>query len=297
MNPRVSIVVLNYNTRDLLAACLRSIDEFVPGAETIVVDNASTDASVAMVRERFPAMRLIANSSNVGFARGMNCGLRYATVPFIFALNADTELTPTTLPPLLDALARLPRTGIIAPAQIAADNAHRASAFPDPTLAREAFRLLLFGDAFAARWRAGAWRVANASPRRVDWLMGAALLFRRECLNALIGFDESEFMYGEDWDICFRARKLGWEVYLVPTAKIIHHENAAGSQVFNVSRQARVLEANLYFHEKHFGRASRRMLALLHLLGAALRLPLFLINPARRIAQIEEARVAWRGLQ
>jgi len=136
--------------------------------------------------------------------------------------------------------------------------------------------------------------------------MGAAFALSRECLNDLQSFDESQFMYGEDWDICYRARRANWQVYLVPEAKIIHHENAAGKVHFGSNRQARVLQGNFYFHQKHYGRASRHALAALNLIGAGLRLMLLLprrfIRPAsphslaRWQTQLQVARVAWRGL-
>ena len=280
MATTLTIVILNYNTRNLLVRCLNSVRRFAPDAQLVVVDNASTDHSVEAVREQFPEVNLIANSANVGFARGMNQGLQATTGPFILALNADTELIPTTLPALLAACEQLPRAGILAPVQYMPDTARPgelgsplASAFPDPTLVYEAFRLLLFGDTLAARLRLGPWRrVTLGNPRAVDWVMGAALLFRRECLTAVSGFDETQFMYGEDWDICYRARRAGWQVYLVPSASILHHENASGKKVFGANRLVNVLRANLYFHEKHFGLTSRRALALLYLVGASLRL-------------------------
>jgi GT2 family glycosyltransferase len=299
----LAIVVLNYNTRDLLSACLRSIRSFAPDAQIVVVDNASTDHSVEAVREQFPEVNLIANSANVGFARGMNQGLQATTGPFILALNADTELIPTTLPALLAACEQLPRAGILAPVQYMPDPARPgelgsplASAFPDPTLVYEAFRLLLFGDTLAARLRLGPWRrVTLGNPRAVDWVMGAALLFRRECLTAVSGFDETQFMYGEDWDICYRARCAGWQVYLVPAASILHHENASGKQAFGAHRLANVLRANLYFHEKHFGLTSRRALASLYLVGASLRLiSLIVLKPVLAPDEFNARWRAWR---
>jgi len=297
----VALVILNYNTRALLAACLQSAQKFAADAHVVVVDNASTDDSAAMVRAQFPAVSLIANTQNRGFARGMNQGLHQTSAPFVFALNADIELTAMTLPHLLDTAAQLPRAGILGPAQFAPDGAWRAATFPDPTLLSEAARLVFFTDVFAARLRRGPWREIAGTPRRVDWLMGAALLLRRECFAAIRGFDETQFMYGEDWDLCYRARGVGWQVWFVPAAKIIHHENAAGKFFFGVHRQAQVLQANLYFHEKHFGQTSRRALAWFYLLGAAMRLPLWAFRSdaksnARRRAQIGQARVAWRAL-
>ncbi len=311
--PLISIVIVNYNTCALLAACLRSLIQFAPNTQAIVVDNASADGSVAMVRDQFPSVHLIVDPSNLGFARAMNLGVRATTAPLVLALNADVELFPSTLASLVATAERLPRAGILGPAQYSANPANPkqlgtqiASAFPDPILAREIVRLVLFGDSIAARLHRGPWqKISVGPPRSVDWLMGAALLFRRECWTDLNGFDETQFMYGEDWDICYRARQAGWQVYLVPEAKIIHHENAAGAQFFASKRQARVLEANLYFHEKHFGRTSRRMLAASNLIGAGLRLALSspgqMQSPQnskqimRWESQIEKARAAWRG--
>jgi len=254
------------------------------------------------------------SDANLGFGRGMNLGLKAATAPLLLALNADTELLPTTLPPLWQACSQLPRAGILGPSQYLPDPDHPgrpgrqlASAYHDPTLLYEAGRLLCFLDTLAARLRRGPWAAYVGPPRPVDWLMGSALLIRRECLAAIGGFDETQFMYGEDWDLCYRARQAGWQVYLVPEAQIIHHENAAGSQAFGSGRKARVLQANLYFHEKHFGRASRRLLAGLYLAGAILRLGGLLLTrpfwhshptlPAKWQAHRLEAQVAFASIR
>jgi GT2 family glycosyltransferase len=313
--PLISIIILNYNTRELLIACLESIQTYAADCEVIVVDNASTDHSAPAVQQKFPNIKLIANPDNYGFARGINAGLHAATAPLLLTLNADTTLRSDTLPPLVQAMLQLPHAGILGPVQYLPVEAapdrfgpQLASVFPDPTLAHEAQRLLFFGDSLAARFQRGPWRTERSGPpRRVDWLMGAALLIRRECLDDIQGFDENQFMYGEDWDICYRARRANWQVYLVPDAKIIHHENAAGKQQFGTNRQARVLRANFYFHEKHYSRASRRVLAALCLLGAGLRLALlFPIRLLKRSdpkwlahwqTQIQVARVAASGLK
>jgi N-acetylglucosaminyl-diphospho-decaprenol L-rhamnosyltransferase len=278
--PILSIVVLNYNTSSLLVYCLRSIQQYAPTAEVIVVDNASTDQSVPLVRNHFPGVKLIENQANCGFARGMNAGVRHATASVLLLLNADTELIPNTLPPLLQTFDQLPQVGILGPAQYLPDPSgtsqtgqYLASVFPDPTLVREFGRLLFFTDALAARFHWGPWRAPSShAPKQVDWLMGAALLIRRTCFDALAGFDEAQFMYGEDWDICRRSRQAGWQVWFVPDASIIHHENAAGREHWGTRRQTRALEANLYFHEKHYGRTSRRWLAIFYLMGSVLRI-------------------------
>lgn len=309
--PSLSIVILNYNTCALLCNCVRAALREAPQAEIIVVDNASTDDSAATVAAQFPTVTLLAQRENIGFARGMNLGLRAAHGDQCLCLNADTELLADTLPALQAQLAAHARVGIVGPTQYLPPTAPPAtigpplaSVFPDPTLGAEALRLLFFADAWAARLKWGPWRAPAGSPRPVDWLMGAALLLRRECFNAVQGFDEGAFMYGEDWDLCYRARQKGWQVQYVPTARILHHENAAGKTAFGPQRMARVLTGNLHFHEKHYGRRSRRALALLHWVGAGLRLALLLVAgpqrptvQARWQAQVALAQVAWRSWQ
>lgn len=300
----LSIVVLNYNTLALLAACLSSVQKYAPNAKVIVVDNASSDGSADWVAKNLPNASLITNKTNLGFAAGVNMGIRQASAQFVLCLNADTELCATTLPSLLETMERLPRAGIVGPVQCLPSPGNTvlpgpmlATAFPDPTLAREAARLLLLSDSLAARFKFGPWKNYPGGPVPVDYLLGAALLFRRECLGALGGFDETQFMYGEDWDVCYRARQAGWQVYLVPGAKIIHHENASGQETFGFQRGARVLEANLYYHEKHFGRGSRRALAFVNLMGAGFRMILlWLFDRLRARGQSEQARVAWRAM-
>lgn len=298
----LSIVILNYNTRDLVVECIQSTQKYAPDSQLVVVDNASIDQSAAVVRQRFPSVTLIQNETNVGFARAMNQSVRATTGRAVLLLNADTALLLNTIPSLLRALDELPRAGILGPLQYLPDS-HRvgrpgiriASAFQDPTLVREVCRLFFFTDSIAVRLRRGPWRaVSPSAPQPVDWLMGAALLFRRECWDAVGGFDESQFMYGEDWDICYRARKLGWQVYLVPHAQILHHANAAGVQQFGANRWARVLAANLFLHEKHFGRTSRRLLAFANVIGAGLRL--FLLLPIRFIKKSDlTVRMRWQA--
>ena len=275
--PRLSIVILNYNTRDLLENCLGSIQTHSPDAEPIVVDNGSADDSANLVRQKYPWARLHASPINLGFARGMNLGWASTTAPWILALNADTELLPATLPPLFKAASTYPHAGILGPAHLRPAGEAVPSAFPDPTLWREIARQL-FADALLARLRLGPWQTRQGPPRQVDSLMGAALLLRRACVSALGGFDEMSFMYGEDWDLCFRARRAGWGVLLVPEAKIIHHENAAGATAYGPRRMAAVTRANLYFHRKHYGRASGTVLAMVTAAGSLLRILLLAIG-------------------
>lgn len=275
----LSVVILNYRTSTLLLRCLQSVERHAPAAEVIVVDNASPDNSVSVMQQHYPRARLVLNTSNVGFARGMNQGLAAATGGLLLALNADTELVAATLPGLMEAVTRWPGAGIIGPAQHAPNplnpsrpGRHLASAFADPTLLREAARLLLLADSWQARLRRGPWQLPGGPARSVDWLMGAALLFRRECLADIGGFDEGSFMYGEDWDVCYRARQAGWQVVYVPNAPVLHHENAAGAKHFGAYRLARVLQGEHYFHRKHYGRWSGQALIALYLAGTVLRL-------------------------
>jgi GT2 family glycosyltransferase len=265
----VSVLVVSYNTRDLLRDCLATLHAYVPDSQTIVVDNASDDGSGSHVAAEFPAVELIANAQNVGFARAVNQGLQRVKGQFVLLLNADTRLQRDTVIQLRRFAQDHPHAGVIGPAQRRVDGRPARSAYFDPTLIREFARLILFADVAAARLYKGAQN--TDSPRRVDWLMGTGLFIRRETIENIGGLDEGVFMYGEDWDFCRRARLSGWEVWLVPAACLIHHENASGAQFYNITRAGAVARSLFYFYDKHYGQTHRRWLAALHWLGAALR--------------------------
>jgi GT2 family glycosyltransferase len=253
----ITFVVVSYNTRAYLERCLATL----PGP-TIVVDNASTDGSAELATIR--------NERNPGFGTAANIGIKAAATPWIFLLNPDVELLPTTLPPLL-AAAQDARVGVIGPSLISPGGSRQRSTFPGPTLWGAVKRHLFFTETIAARF-SRLRKSQQTSEVSVDWLLGAAMLIRRECWEQIGGFDESIFLYGEDWDFCYRAGKAGWQVLYAPESQVVHHGNTAGS-AFGEDRLTRVTLSELRVIEKHYGARTARVYRLLAVIGSALRAP------------------------
>ncbi len=275
--PTLSILIVNWNTRELLARCLSSIYEHPPDAafEVIVVDNASEDGSPAMVRERFPQARLIENQENVGFARANNQAIRHSQGAFILLLNSDTLIHPHALNRLVGFMEAHPGAGMVGPRVLNPDGSLQPSCTPFPTLAREAWRLF-HGDRLKplAVYPMASWEVTR--PRQVDVLMGACLLARREVIDQIGLLDETFFMYSEEVDWCLRAKRAGWEVWWEPRATITHY----GGQSSRQAQQAMFLQlyrSKVLFFHKHYGRTRTLAYKILLTLAALPRLALALL--------------------
>jgi GT2 family glycosyltransferase len=231
--PAMSIVVVSYNVASLLTRCLEAVlaEEVPGGCEVIVVDNASVDGSAAIVRERFPAVRLVANATNAGFARATNQGLALARGRALLLLNPDTEPCPGALGALLDFLDRHPDAAAVGPALRNPDGTRQRACFRFPTLA------MFFLDLFPLHPRLMESRLngrypaeRRGRPFRIDHPLGACILIRREALDRVGPLDEGYFMYCEEVDWCWRARRAGWQIYHVPRAVVVHHGGQSARQ-------------------------------------------------------------------
>jgi len=267
----LAVVIVSYNTRELLRACLRSV--YAQGGVDLqvwVVDNASTDGSPDMVRAEFPRARLLAQARNLGFAAGNNVALRAigfeghrsdapgAGLPqFVLFLNPDTEVLPGALACMLEFLRVVPRAGVVGPALTYPDHSFQHSAFRFPNLWHLWFdffpwpgRLVdsgLNGRYAPARYRAGI-------PFPVDHPLGAAMLARAEVIQQVGLMDESFFMYAEEIDWCMRVKRAGWEVYCVPAARIVHHAGASTCRCRLQMTEA-LWRSRFRLFEKHYGPA------------------------------------------
>src|ERR1700722_13610608 len=222
MSASLCIIIVSYNVRDRLRDCLRDLS----GQRVIVVDNASSDSSAAMVRAEFPAVELIANTDNRGFAAACNQGIAASTEEFILILNPDTLATPAALQALLDVMRAEPHAGACGPRIVNPDGSLQPSCRRFPTLPRLLLDEFGLGKLFPRSKFFGDYRMtwwAHDQLREVDQLMGAALLLRRAALEQVGTFDERFFMYFEEVDLCLRLRDAGWKVLFVPAAKVIHH--------------------------------------------------------------------------
>jgi GT2 family glycosyltransferase len=295
MGPPVAIAVVSWNTRALLRACLQSLaPEVMAGrAEVWVVDNASSDDSAALVRAEFPWAEVIAAGANLGFGAAVNLVAARTGTPWIAAANADVELAAGALQALLEAGARDPTAGILAPRLVLADGSTQHSVHPFPTLTFTlAFNLGLarawpqLGDRMTLE---GHWNPERG--RRVDWAIGAFLLVRRAAWDAIGGFDEHHWMYAEDLDLGWRAAGAGWPTRYEPAAVVRHHGAAAASQLWGEERDMQWQRSTYAWMLRRRGGLRTRTFALLNTAGAGARLVL-LTGPA--LCRGERGRTRWR---
>lgn len=270
----LSIVIVSWNTRSLLAACLETVQSELARmpdltAETFVVDNASSDGSQQMIRERFPWVELLENQANLGFGAANNQALRRANGEYVLLLNSDTEVEQNAFEILINFLEGHPEAGAVGPLLLNSDGTFQSSCDPEPTLARELWRLLHldkfyhFGIYNQADW-------SRNAARTTDVLKGACMLIRKEVLDQVGLFDEDFFMYSEEVDLCTRIRRGGWSLYWEPRAEVIHHGGQSTKLV------AAEMFHNLYTHKflyfrKHHGFFAAQLYKLILAAGALAR--------------------------
>jgi len=278
VSAEVTFIIVNYNTKELLRECVDSIlQDGIEQVEIIVVDNASTDGSAELIRRCFPTVRLCANAENIGFPKAVNQGLRLGSGDYFFILNSDVRLLKGTTPILLRYMEENLQVGIAAPVHLTPEGVPLLTVHHDPTLWREIARNLLLTDIWRYRILGRILARQCRAPAAVDWVTGAALFVRREMVETVGGMDEKVFMYGEEYDWAFRARKAGWEVHIVPQARVIHHQGASANATFSARRYSLVTRSTYYFYLKHHGRRGFRLLLLAHIWGSFLRM--LLVSP------------------
>lgn len=254
----VSVIIVNWNTRALLAQCIESVRTTAAGdVEIVVVDNASADGSVAMVRECFPAARLLANAENRGFAAANNQAVAATDRPFILLLNSDAELTVGTLAALVDVLAQQPRAAAVGAQLRDFDGSFQASHAAFPSLAQSLLVQSGVGRLLYGAWYPNDGPRADATACSVDWVGGACVLVRRSAFDAVGGFDESYFLYSEEMDLCYRLRAAGWQVWYQPAAVARHRGGGSSS---GTSREALLYGSQVRFFRKHYGAPAAALL-------------------------------------
>lgn len=251
--PEVSAILVNYNAGPELRRALQSIaDELADQTwEAVVVDNASSDGSTAVVADFAPHARLVRNGENVGFARGVNQGLAVTSAPIVLIMNPDCRLVTGAFTSLRTELEASPSCAVAGPRILDPDGSVQGSARGDPDMLTGLFgrttllRRVLPGLAVSKRNVISDTVVGDGRANvTVDWLSGACMLARREALRGVNGFDERYFLYWEDADLCRRLRAHGYHVRYVPGATAIH-------RVGHSSRMARAA-ATRAFHESAY---------------------------------------------
>lgn len=286
----LAIVIVNYNVRELLRACLTSVyaSEGDFSYHACVVDNASHDGSAEMVSQAFPETTVIANCRNLGYPAGNNVGLRSfgdwcradgaksADVPparYALLLNADTEVPPTALAEMLDFMDSHPEAGAAGPKLVLPngelDLACRRS-FPTPEII--AYRVTLLSRLFPRSQRFGRYNLTYLDPdvtAEVDSVVGAFMMVRGEAIAAVGLLDERFFMYAEDLDWAKRIKEAGWKIYYNPQV-VVRHVKRASSRQFKRAR-LEFERASLRFYRKHYQADTPRLLNALILAALAAR--------------------------
>lgn len=290
MRGRIAVVVVNHNTRGHLHDCLVAVAAEGP-AQVVVVDTDSQDGSAAFVRRAFPRVELL-EEDNRGFGAAANAGLRRVHTTYALVLNADTRPADGSLTTLAAYLEHHPHAAVAGPLVVDADGRPQLTArrLPKPLeilLQESGLRQLLP-------------RVSRgASPRTVDWVLGAALAVRREAVLAIGGFDETYFMYNEEVDLCLRLRQAGWEVHYAPVAAVAHVGGASTSQQ-RAAMAAQYVRSTVALYRRHFSRSQRAQLRVVLVTVLAARSArdrirlLATTDPTRRRA-LQTELAAWRS--
>ena len=221
--PDLSVIVVNWNTRELLRECLRSLAACgAPAFETFVVDNGSTDGSVAALEREHDGMRWIPNRENVGFARANNQALTLATGRYVLLLNSDTRVAPGALAALVAFMDAHPGAGACGPRLVNPDGTLQPSGRSFPSALRALAAILPVGEGVRGLLATPLERRDYGREAEVDEVSGAALCLRRAALDQVGTLDEGFFLFGEDVDLCWRLRKAGWTIHYVPGAEVVH---------------------------------------------------------------------------
>ncbi len=280
--PDVTIVVVSWNTRDILRNCLASVFDQTRRAtfEAIVVDNASSDGSAQMVRAEFPRVTLIANQENRGFAAANNQAIRGCRGRAILLLNSDTIVQDGAIDKSLDYLAAHPEIGVLGPKVFWPSGERQSSVFRFPGLLGMLLDASHLPDAYPEHWFWNRNRYAGSDwdqPREVDVVAGCFLLVRREVIDQVGVLDEEFFMYGEEAEWCYRIKRAGWRIVYYPGASIIHIWGASSAGK-SVSPRAQLAKRRGYLMSlrKTRGRAVTWVGNLIMLFGLLPRVPLWL---------------------
>jgi len=258
----LSVIIVSWNVKDLLRLCLNSVLESLSSGkghrlspQLIVVDNASSDGSVGMLREQFPQIHLIANEENLGFTRGNNQGIAFSDGRYILLLNPDTEVVGDALGDMVAYMEAHHQVGALGPQLLDPDGQVQSSRRRFPNLSTayvESTFLQQWGPKSDILKRYYVLDGSDDETQAVDWVVGACLLMRRKALEEVGLLDERFFMYSEELDWCYRAKRSGWEVVYLPTAQVIHYVGKSSEQVLSV-RHIQFQRSKVLFFRKHHG--------------------------------------------
>lgn len=296
----LSIVVVNYNTRDKLYNCLGSMPTDPKlELEIIVVDNSSEDGSVEMVKAKFPHVLLLANDQNFGFAKANNQAILRSTGRCILLLNPDTVLGNNTLTELMDFMDTHSDAGATGCKLINGDGSLQFSIRNFPTVLNqlsECFFLHLAFPGINSLSEVVYDRRRYDQAQLVDWVSGAAMIIRRKAVAQIGLFDEDVFLYSEEVDWCYRLKLAGWQTYYFPKARLTHYHGESNS---NPRLFGQMMRSKIWFVRKNYGPVKAGIYKALLTLNVLLRLAVWTIYSLVRRRDLEPRRKPtfyWGGL-
>lgn len=300
----VRVGIVTWNTAECLERCLEALPAALGGlaAELVVVDNASSDGS-ADVAQRFPGVRVVRNTENVGYARAMNQALHGTSAPFLLALNPDTEPSPDSLAELVEFLRSNPDVGLVAPRLLNADGTlqHSVHRFPSIALATVVGFVplpLRPGRIGEGWWLEGSADALHEHTVDVDWVIGAVHCIRAAALDGASAYSERWFMYVEDLNLCWQLHKRGWRITLLGETAVTHLGNVAGERAWGAAREQRWLDAMYDWYTIERGAVRARMWAAVNLVAMVTKFAvvLALLWLRRSSAELREKAEGQRAL-
>lgn len=291
----LSIIIVNWNTKELLDDCLSSIFKLTKDIdfEVIVVDNGSQDRSQAMVKTKFPQVKLIPNKQNLGFTKANNQGIKIAKGEYVLLLNSDTYLIENSLAKLVKKAKSLKNLGALGPLLLNQNQKIQQSVGFFPHLL-QVFWWMSFIDDLPGGAILKPYHVDHDSfysqkssayqeDQEIDWVTAAAILVPIDVIQKVGVFDEKIFMYGEEVEWCYRIKNAGFSVYFTPVTKIIHI--GRGSQKVPAKSFIGEYQGVLYFYQKHKSKISLQIARFLLKMGALLRIAVFRILGRKELSQ------------
>ncbi len=254
----LSIIIVSWNTRDLLKECLDSIYKYTSNItfEVIVVDNASSDGSVDLVKKMFPQVHVIANDYNAGFTKANNQGIKISNGKYIAILNPDTRLIENVFGPLVEIMKKQNDIGAIGPKILSGDGTSIqyvcARKLPTPYLDLINNLKLdkkfpnLFSGIYMYNWD-------HNNSRFVELISGACMVIRKKTIEDIGLFDEKQFMYADDLDMCKRILEGRWKIYYHANVSIIHYGGESSKKI-KIFTNIAMLESKYYYYQKHHGK-------------------------------------------
>jgi N-acetylglucosaminyl-diphospho-decaprenol L-rhamnosyltransferase len=296
------VIVVSFETREIVEQCLESVMAAQP-EETVVVDNGSSTGSAPLIRERFPDVRVIVSSENVGYGAAANKGIAACSTPGVLLLNGDTVLEPKALRALGAYLAERPRVAMVGPKLVNLDGTLQRSAYgypsPGDTLLRETGlhvivrRLPVLRERFYQT-------SSHAAARRVPWVLGAALAIRRSAFETVGGFDTTYFLYDDEVDLCRRLENEGFETHFAPVTTVVHLGGASTSTRWPMLRRELFVSRRRYLMRHESRRTAARVLGVLRMIGVARLLRdtirLRVARDADTRHRLRESVSSWRAL-